>query len=294
MRGRALEVLVHPFSFREALRHAGHEPAQTWGRLPKAVRSALHASLDGYLEGGGFPEAQGVTAADRASLLRSYVDVGLLRDVIERHSFTHPTAARWVLRELLGNPAGTFSVEKLHRVLKSGGLHVAKETVHALIDHFEDAFLVRTVGLHSASPRRRQVNPRKAYPVDPGLIALHERADRPNTGHALETVVCLELERRGAVLGYVRTEGDHEVDFHARLPDGTTWLIQVCADASDPATLSREIRGLSEARQEHPSATPLLLTLGPVAPEGGLPPGLYWQPSVAWLLGEAPEAAARR
>ena len=38
MRGRALEVLVHPFSFREALRHAGIEPAVTRGRIHKAVR----------------------------------------------------------------------------------------------------------------------------------------------------------------------------------------------------------------------------------------------------------------
>src|SRR6185369_5521575 len=27
LRGRAMEVLVHPFSFREALRHSGEEPA---------------------------------------------------------------------------------------------------------------------------------------------------------------------------------------------------------------------------------------------------------------------------
>ena len=30
MRGRALEVLLHPFSFRESLRHAGAEPREPW------------------------------------------------------------------------------------------------------------------------------------------------------------------------------------------------------------------------------------------------------------------------
>ncbi len=34
IRGRALEVLIHPFSFREALRHAGAEPEVAWSRLP--------------------------------------------------------------------------------------------------------------------------------------------------------------------------------------------------------------------------------------------------------------------
>src|SRR5690606_1588924 len=30
LRGRAMEVLIHPFSFREALRHIGAEPAKPW------------------------------------------------------------------------------------------------------------------------------------------------------------------------------------------------------------------------------------------------------------------------
>ena len=33
LRGRGMEVLVHPFSFREALRHAGQEPDAPWERL---------------------------------------------------------------------------------------------------------------------------------------------------------------------------------------------------------------------------------------------------------------------
>ena len=41
------------------------------------------------------------------------------------------------------------------------------------------------------------VNPRKAYPVDPGLNPVFDRTGRANLGHALETAVLLELERRG-------------------------------------------------------------------------------------------------
>ena len=40
LRGRSMEVLVHPFSFREALRHAGMEPARAWTSLtPKIGRA---------------------------------------------------------------------------------------------------------------------------------------------------------------------------------------------------------------------------------------------------------------
>ena len=41
MRGRAMEALVLPFSFREFLRHRGSEPEKPADRLTKAKRSAL-------------------------------------------------------------------------------------------------------------------------------------------------------------------------------------------------------------------------------------------------------------
>ena len=65
MRGRAMEVMIHPFSFREALRHTGAEPDAAWERLPKAVRSDLDRRLSLYLAQGGFPEAVEVAERDR-------------------------------------------------------------------------------------------------------------------------------------------------------------------------------------------------------------------------------------
>lgn len=53
MRGRAMEALVHPFSFREYLRHWGREPQHAPDRLPKATRSAVEKDLRDYLAQGG-------------------------------------------------------------------------------------------------------------------------------------------------------------------------------------------------------------------------------------------------
>ena len=286
MRGRAMEVLVHPFSLRETLRHRGVEPLSPWTDLPKASRSTLDKHFRAYLAEGGFPESQGVAARDRAGLLRTYVDVAILRDVIERHNVTNPTALRWLQRHLLGNPAGTFSVQKFFDTLKSQGLPVGKNTLHDYLAHLEDAFLVRTVSLHTASERQRMVNPRKAYPIDPGLISLYERTGRVNLGHALETAVFLELERRGCEADYVRTRAGGEVDFFARNPEGDAILIQVCTDVSDPATFEREVRALAAAATEYREATPLLLTFDTLPPRLPLPKPLRWQPAIAWLLGD--------
>jgi uncharacterized protein len=179
-----------------------------------------------------------------------------------------------------------LSVQKLFDTLKSQGLPVGKNTLHDYLAHLEDAFLVRTVSLHTASERQRMVNPRKAYPIDPGLISLYERTGRANLGHALETVVLLELERRGCETDYVRTRDGDEVDFFARDPEGNATLIQVCTDVTDPATYEREVRALATAAVEYPGALPLLLTFDTLPPNTPLPKPLRWQPAIAWLLGD--------
>lgn len=288
MRGRALEALVHPFGFREALRHAGVEPSQSPDRLPKARRSALDKQLLAYLHTGGFPEAQTLDPRDRVDLLRGYVDTCLLRDVVERHAVSHPVALRWLVRQLLTNPAGLFSVQKFYDALRSQGVAVAKDTLHAYLAHLEDAFLVRTLPVATTSERRRQVNPRKAYPIDPGLIPVFDRSPRPNLGHALETAVLLELERRGCENAYVRTADGLEVDFLARAPTGGETLIQVCADLANADTLVREIRALLSAKTEHPRASLLLLTLAPEAAAAPIPAEITVRSAAAWLLETAP------
>jgi uncharacterized protein len=283
MRGRAMEALVHPFSFREFLRHSGREPERPTDRLPKAARSALEKHLRSYLTDGGFPEALDVAARDRFALLRGYVDTALLRDVIERHAVSHPVALRWMVRQLLGNAGGSFSINKFHGALHSQNIAVGKDTLYAYLAHLEDAFLIRTVSLGSESERQRMVNPRKVYPIDMGLIPIYDAAGRSNLGHALETAVLLELERRGAEISYVRTASGFEVDFLVRYPEGHRELIQVCADLDLPATREREIRALIEARSEYRDASLHLISLAPEVPSG-LPKDVRWQPASAWLL----------
>ena len=283
LRGRAMEVLVHPFSFREALRHTGDEPPAHAGSgaWPAA---ALDQRLRRYLIEGGFPEAQGADPRDRAALLGGYVDVVVLRDVIDRHGVTNPLALRWLQRQLLANPGGGFSVKKQYDTLRSQGVRVGKDTLHAYLGYLEDAFLVRTVSLHATSERQRMVNPRKAYPVDPGLISLFAQSGRSYQGHALETAVLLELERRGWEVSYVRTEEGWEVDFYAHRPGEAPLLVQVCLETGDDATWEREVRALRSAGETYGDARLLLVTLDSSPPRRQLPDRVTWTPAARWLL----------
>ncbi|MEJ7811439.1 MAG: ATP-binding protein [Gemmatimonadaceae bacterium] len=286
LRGRAMEVLVHPFSFREALRHAGVEPEGAWDRLGPPERAALDARLRRYLDEGGFPEAQQTERRDRLALLSGYVDVMVLRDVIERHAITNPTALRWLQRHLLSTPGGSFSVKKLYDDLRSQGVPVAKDTLHAYLDHLQDAFLVRTISMHSASERQRMVNPRKVYPVDSGLIPLYERAGREHRGRALETAVLLELERREYAVDWLRTRDGWEVDFFAQRAGESPLLVQVSLDTAADETWEREVRALAAASSEHAGAMAVLVTLDASPPARALPAPLQWRAAAQWLLEE--------
>lgn len=283
MRGRAMEAVVFPFSFRETLRHAGREPDKPTGRLTKAQRSQLGKDLAQYLHNGGFPEAQGLDTRNRFELLRTYVDVVLLRDVVERHNLSQPQVLHWMVRQLLGNAAGSFSINKFHGDLKSRGVAVGKDTLHSYLAHLEDAFLLCSLELATDSARRRQVNPRKVYPVDTGLMALFDRPGKANVGHGLETAVLHELQRAGAQVNYVLTPGGFEVDFLARDPSGAQALIQVCAELDNPDTLAREVRALQDAATLWPGAVLQLVTLNP--PKNAvLPPEIQLHLAGDWLL----------
>lgn len=284
MRGRGWEITIQPFSFREFLAHHGHEiPAR-----PSALTSKESTRLDhhfgDFLEIGGFPEAQDLPIAERRQLLQGYIDVLLLRDVIERHQIANPTALRWLVRRLLSSPAGLFSITKFSDDLKSQGIAVSRDYLYAYLAHLEDAFLIHSVPIATDSEKRRQVNPRKVYPADAGLIPIFDRSGRPNTGHALETSVCIELLCRRAEIAYVRTKEGYEVDFLARYPDGSQDLIQVCASVDDPGTLVREVRALEDAALEFPQARLLLLTLESRLPFPQVPGAIEILPAWQWML----------
>ena len=289
LRGRAWQV--YPFSFEEALRYRGQEPAAA-GFLTGPQAARLERALLDWLEAGGFPEAQDLAAATRRRLLRDYVDVAMLRDVMERHGVRNVVGLRWLVRHLLGNAGAPFSIEKFHAALRSQGLAIAKDTLHQLLSHLEDCFLVRVVWMEANSERQRMVNPRKAYPVDPGLIPVFDRSGRANTGHALETAVLVELERRGFDVTYLRTAEGYEVDFLARGADGGMELVQVCADLSDSATAAREFRALAAGGEMFPGARRLLLTLLRDGLPAEAPAGIEVQTACDWLLETAGEESA--
>ena len=143
---------------------------------------------------------------------------------------------------------------------KPRGGKAGKDSLPAAPDPLREAYLLFTVPIDSRSEAVRTSNPKKAYPIDPALAAAHSFSAAKNTGHLLETIVYLELRRRGYACAYVRTREGHEVDFLPRRPDREQ-LVPVCADPPDPETRRRGLRSVESALAEYGHEEALLVTL---------------------------------
>lgn len=252
LRGRSLATEVFPFSYREALAHAG---IPAGGRLSAPRRSQLQRASQDYLRRGGFPEVQRVDESTRVRVLQDYLDVAMLRDLIERHGIANVPALRRFVRQLMSAPASRISLHKLLADLKSQGFSVGKDSLHAWLEHVEDAFVFFAVPIHTTSERVRQSNPRKVYAVDPGLVTACARRGSADRGPLLETAVFGELRRRTHDIAYARTGSGFEVDFVT-----TEGLVQACAALDGAATRERETRALREAMAEHGTREATIVT----------------------------------
>lgn len=261
LRGRALATELLPFSFGEALAHAGVPVPDRWPPAAR-TRSHLQSRFQRYTEEGGFPEVQGLEPDMRRRVLRDYLDVVLLRDVVERHRVANVIALRYLLRSLLRAPASLFSIHRVHMDLRSQGVPVGKDLLHEYLAHLEDAFLLFPVSRYSRSERQRMVNPRKCYLVDPALAGVVAPPGARDLGRILENLVYLALRRRGLESSYYVTASGHEVDFLASSPGGSPCLVQVCASLAERSTRDRELRALSEAMAELGQDEATLVTLG--------------------------------
>ncbi len=289
-RGRGLAVDVWPFSFGEFARHLGESAAGD--RHPGAAgRSKLEALFLQYLRTGGFPGVAAMDERERVQTLQDYVELVVVRDTVERHRLANVPAVRAFILTLVQSTGKRFSVNKTYRDLKSRGVEVGKDLLHAVLGHAADACLAFTVGVFSRSVRERAVRPRKVYAIDPGLAGAVSLATTRDTGARLETAVYLELRRRlgrvrDGAISYYLTRGGREVDFlvgDAEQGEATA-MTQVCADLSDKATRERELRALDEAMAELRLNTATLVTLHETGEER-LPGGtVHIVPAWRWAL----------
>ena len=211
LRGRSIATEIWPFNFHEYLIAKDFKTKHKI--LAQKDFDILYNFLIKYLSQGGFPETILLENIDSRQILQDYVELVIMRDIVERYSIKNIVLLKYMLQTLLKNTACSFSVNKFAKDLKSQGISGSRSVIYEYLDYIEDAYMVFSVPLFSESLRKTQSNPRKIYAVDPGLVKAFSLSLNNNYGHLFENLLFLHLKRLGHKIYYYLTEERYENRF---------------------------------------------------------------------------------
>ncbi|MEK7270810.1 MAG: ATP-binding protein [Planctomycetota bacterium] len=242
LRGRYQEERLLPFSLREVLARRGLALDRAAWHTPE--RGRWLAAFDDYLRFGGFPEILAARqVSEKRKILQAYYQTVFYRDLLDRHGARSRHALEPMMRRFLEDYAALFSVSAFARDLAASGAPASKRTVANCLQHLTEAFFILANEKFSYSPRRRMMNPRKAYLIDPGF-GLLGGAFTEKRGALLENAVAVELFRRQRRMFYFKER--HECDFVLQEGTRASEAWQVCWEVHS-GNERRELRGLLEA-----------------------------------------------
>ncbi len=224
--GRNLRIELFPFSYHEYLDYMERDDSKV--------------SFQDYLASGGFPEFLR-TGMDEV-LQNLLLDI-IARDIIFRNPVKNPGIVTEIAVYLLGNSAREFTLSKLQKIFSAIG---SVTTIASYVELLEDAYIIFTLPRFSYSQKSRQINPKKVYAIDNGLIRANSIQFSEDHGRFLENHVFLELRKRYRELFYFREKG--ECDFLVKEKTKITKAIQVCYCLTTQ-NKRREIEGLVEAME---------------------------------------------
>jgi hypothetical protein len=248
LRGRTLTYEIFPFSFKEFLEAKRIKPEKNL--LYGKMRHRIKTLYEDYFYSGGYPEIALIQDKSvKGRILQEYFNTIFYKDLVDRYRIKNTDLLKQWLNTLLLNLSSLISFSKIENDFKSRGMKLSRATLSAYAGYVEDTFFGFFVEMYSESARKRQVNPKKFYLIDPGMHNYLTFKFAENRGRLLENLVFLELRRRAIPVFYYKTSRGYEVDF--LIKDRDQWgLIQVCHDLAHIDTYSREKRALISGLKE--------------------------------------------
>ncbi|MBS3163825.1 ATP-binding protein [Candidatus Woesearchaeota archaeon] len=208
------------------------------------------ASLETYLEWGGFPEVVlEPDPAKKRQLLTQYFNDILLRDILEKHGIAPTQQFKASAQYILANTGLKISA---NRFAKELGIN--SRTAENYLSHMIDAYLIFEVPFfsHSAKTKYRAGRASKYYSIDNGLTTA--LSTRTNRGHLFEAAVAHALRGRGAELYH--WSGSREVDF---VQGDTAYQATLTSTGGDAfAELSREFKHIKRTVTVTPAGLEVL------------------------------------
>jgi predicted AAA+ superfamily ATPase len=221
--GRHISKELFPFSYSEYCQFHKLEP--------KAETTLS------YITNGGFPEYQ---KQKNTEILTSLLDDIIIRDIAIRYNIRDVRTLQRLTVFLLSNIGNRVTGNKLKATF---GISSAT-TILEYFSHLEQSYLLTFVPMFDYSLKKQNINPRKVYAIDTGLVNANTPGFSKDTGHKLENLVFLALRQTNKQIFYFSKSG--ECDFLILDKGIISAAIQVCQELNTD-NLERECSGLYEA-----------------------------------------------
>ncbi|PKM66795.1 MAG: ATPase [Firmicutes bacterium HGW-Firmicutes-19] len=232
--GRYVEILVHPFSYREFLQV--HKNAQ----------------LKDYLVFGGLPSISVFNLEYESSMtvLRDSFRSAVLQDVIQRYSIRNTVVLEKLIIYLCSNTSMTFSALSISKYLKSQHVSVTVDTVLNYINILVSAFIVYKAPRYDILGKSIMKTEEKYFIADVGFREAMVGNNTKSIELILETIVYIELIRRGFQV-YIGKVDQYEIDFVAVKQEYKEYY-QVSYKLESPKTREREFGVYQRVSDSYP------------------------------------------
>ena len=233
--GRYVEIKMLPLSFKEYLEfdHLPHD----W---------TLEDKFNQYLKFGSLP-AVPTLPQDNTTInefLLGIYNTVIVKDVISRNNIKDIGLLEQIVKYVVANTGNIISANKISGYISSQGRGETTKatTVSNYLDMLEKAYIIYPVKRYDIKGKEQLKNLAKYYVVDTGIRNMLMGYSDSDFGHVLETVVYLELIRRGYQV-FIGKWYELEVDFIAVKQDEKKYY-QVCLTLMDEKVKERELAPL--------------------------------------------------
>lgn len=241
--GRYLAIEVFPLSFCEFLIFKSLHVNSKLDFVEKKIE--LNRTFEEYRLFGAFPKVLAYQEEEKKELLTTYKDTIILKDIAARYQLKSITTLEEISAFLLANSGIIQSTSKIKNNFK-----ISFDMARDYVEYLKNAYMIYEIKKFDYSLKLQNLNDRKYYSADLGLSNLYRVANLKNRGNDLETIVAIELLRRGYEIFYYKTTSNHEMDFVVVKNKTIVKLIQVSSSLSDEKTKKRELEVFEKTIKE--------------------------------------------
>lgn len=245
--GRWVEIKVYPLDFKEFLEFNKVRVKEKLDVLSQ--KTEIKQLLRKYLEFGGFPLV--VLKEEKEEILKRYFEDITGRDIVQKHRIKKGDKIGVLAKYYLTNFSSLASYRKIAKFV---GLSL--DSVERFSRYMNEAYLLYFVPKFSYALREQEINLRKVYSIDTGLVNVVSFRFSDNIGRLYENVVFLTLMQKGMELYY--SSGKGECDFVIKDGQRIKQLMQVVYKIEE--CKEREMKGLLEAMKSYKIKEGLIIT----------------------------------